>query len=90
MVNIPKHMIFSVVLKFITTLYLYINVIKIPFQGTWASFYIFSINLVKLHMLPKSVDKNPQQNRYYSETETTKVPNLSNHHHMLVYDTNMN
>ena len=47
-----------------------------------------SINLVKLHMLPKSEDK-PLQNPYSRETETTKVPNLSDHHHMLVHDTNM-
>ena len=39
-------------------------------------------------MLPKSVDK-PQYNRYSSETETKKVQNLSDHNHMLVFDTTM-
>ena len=47
-----------------------------------------SINFVKLHMLPKLVDK-PQKNRNSRETDTTKVPNLSDHHHMLVHDTTM-
>ena len=37
-------------------------------------------------MLSKSVDK-PQYNPYSREKEITKVPNLSDHHHML--DTTM-
>ena len=45
-----------------------------------------SINLVKLHMRPKSVDKL-QQNRYFRENNRKKVSNLSDHHHMLFGDT---
>ena len=39
-------------------------------------------------MLNNSVDK-PQKNSYSRETDTTKVPNVSDRYHMLVHDTTM-
>ena len=56
--------------------------------GKWASFIFLLINLVKLNMLPKSIDK-PQENPYFREMETKKVRNPSDHHYMLVHDITM-
>ena len=48
-----------------------------------------SINLVKLQNTPKIGGLTIIKSLFSREIETTKVPNLFDHHHILFQDTNM-
>ena len=52
-------------------------------------FYFLSINLVKLHNTPYIGGLTTIKSLFSRETETTKVSNLFNLHHMLVNDVTM-
>ena len=54
--------------------------------------YVFNFlffNLVKLYNTPKIGGLTTIKSLFYRETETTKVPNLFDLHHMLVQDATM-
>ena len=53
------------------------------------SFHFLSINLVKLHNNPKIGGLTTIKSLFSKETETTKVSNLFDIHHMLVNDATM-
>ena len=52
-------------------------------------FNFLSINLVKLHNTPEIGGLTTIKSLFSRETETTKVPNHFDLHHMLVHDENM-
>ena len=84
-----KPMIFSVVLKFINTLCICINIYLTLFKCTWASFKLFSIILVKLRNTFKIGGLITIKSLFSRETETTKVQNLFDLYHMLVHNATM-
>ena len=55
----------------------------------WDRFNFLSINLVKLSNTPEIGGLTTIKSLFSRETETTKVPNLFELHHMLVNDATM-
>ena len=85
-------MIFSVVLKFLYTFYICINVlmyIKLFFTVHGHHFNFLSIYFVKLHNTPSIGGLTTIKSLFSKETETTKVLNLFDLHHILVNDATM-
>ena len=63
--------------------------IKLSFMEHEHRFNFVSINLVKLHNTPEIGRLTTIKSLFSRETETTKVPNLFDLHHMLVNDATM-